>query len=128
MMRRRGFSLIELALVVSILAAVSAVTLPKFYNTSDEAINTQEVVVATAIQTGIDLYGSESIAKSRLPLYPSTLDSADDGAASLTNQFFDSIIQIGISESWEKTQLSYTGPTGQVYEYDPTLGTFNETP
>lgn len=122
--RSKGFSIIELVLVVSILAAVAAVTLPNFYSTSDEAIRTQEDVVAAAVQTGIDMYGSESVAKARLPLYPTTLDTAEDGPASLSNLFFDSIMEVGISERWEKIELSYTGPTGQVFEYDPALGTF----
>ena len=124
MITRRGYTLIEIVLVIATLGIIAIVALPRFIDTSSQAVEAQEDGVVGAVRSGIDVYGSKSLAQARTPTYPETLDSAADGEAAAANPFFGTIIYPGIINDWDKGNLSYVGPTGQLYNYDPTLGTF----
>jgi len=122
---RTGFTLIEIILVIAILALLATAAFAYFYNIQDEAVSASEAGVVGAVRAGISNYASESSIQQRVPLYPNVLDSASNGAASLSNPFFANVLENPLTQDWSKdSALRYTGPTGDSYEYDPALGTF----
>jgi len=117
---KKGFTLIELVMVIVLLGLLSATAIPFYYNLKAEAVTAAEKGVVGAVRSGILTY----LAANRA--YPATLDSASFAACSVPNACFDTILaQGGVTSSWGKaSSLSYQGPTGDTYTYDPITGSF----
>ncbi|MFH1829702.1 MAG: type II secretion system protein [Pseudomonadota bacterium] len=122
--KQAGVSIIELVLVMSILALIATAAIPKFLDVRDEATQAAEDYTVITIRTGIELYYLESKLEKRDPLYPEELDSASNGPATISNPFFDVILENPITFYWTKNGINYTGPTGTSYEYEKNDGTF----
>lgn len=83
-------------------------------------------MVVGNVQTGIHLYGNQSLVQGRLPVFPSQLDSSAIGLASWSNTLFDEILFDPITRDWQKEgPFTYRGPAGTLYVYDSTQGTFS---
>lgn len=131
-MRKRGFTLIEfiiIILVISILAAMGALRFVDFKSDADRA--TEEATV-NIVNVGLNTYYVESVMLERTPLYPLTLDGSAAGVkASSDNPFFTNVLESpGVTYgAWYKvSDLSYQGPSGTTYVYDPLEGTFRVGP
>ena len=59
MLNRKGFTLMELTIVLAILAVVAAILIPSFLTTTDRARLRSDVQSARVIQNAIDLYTLE---------------------------------------------------------------------
>lgn len=119
MFNRKGFTLIELVMIIVVLGILAAIAIPKYFDLQADAKTSAEKGVVGGVRAGIHTYFANNKA------WPATLDSAANGAASKTNAFFTTVLsQGGITADWSKAALVYTGPTTATYTYDPATGSF----
>lgn len=131
---RKGFTLIELILVIAILGILAISALPKFLDVSTEAKQASRDGVIGAVRAGIALYRANDMVTSGTGTgsYPATLDGAGIAACGAANLCFGTVLANGIDDgSWAKlsgTTYSYNDGTNPAvtYTYDPapTAGTF----
>jgi len=125
---KKGFTLIELIMVIVVLGVLAAFALPQFFNWRAQARQSAMSGVVGSLRSGLNVVRANSLATGGTGAWPAVLDSAADGAASTSNLFFGDVLQTGISDpQWVKAGLDYTYTidTGVTctYTYDPTLGT-----
>lgn len=116
----KGFTLIELIMVIVILGILSAVAIPKYYDLQNEAKIAAEKGVVGGVRAGIHTYFAQN------RVFPTTLDSASVGNCTTANPCFDTVLaQGGITADWSKASgTTYTGPTGSTYTYTAATGEF----
>ncbi|MBI2341290.1 MAG: type II secretion system protein [Deltaproteobacteria bacterium] len=120
---RKGFTLIELVLVITILGILAVSALPSFINISTQAEQASRDGVTGAVRAGIALQRANDLVVNGPPgIYPANLD----GAANLC---FTGVLTQGVADaSWRKTAAStYTfndGTTTYTYTYTQAAGTF----
>ena len=124
-MERRGFTLIELVMIIVILGILSAVAIPKYVDLQSDANTAAEKGVVGGVRAGISTYYAEQCAAGTCA-YPSSLDSASVAACNATNACFDTVLaQGGITSDWTKaSNTTYTGPASTTYTYNSTDGRF----
>ena len=129
----KGFTLIELVLVIVILGIMAAVAIPRFYDMSTRAKQSARDGVAGAVRAAIQQYKANDLVTVGPPgNYPATLDAAADGSTTDTSgiALFGSIVENGgiTSKGWTRVSAtSYTfndGTTTHTYTYSPAAGTF----
>lgn len=127
-MRRKGFTLIELILVIAILGILAVSALPRFLDLRSNAKQASRDGVVGAVRSGVALYRANSMVTSGgAGTYPSTnLDSNANGACVTC---FDQVLSSGVNDaSWLKTNSTvYThndGANVTTYTYNSTNGTF----
>lgn len=120
MQRKRGFTLIELIMIIVILGILAAVAVPRYINLSNDAKAAAEKGVVGGVRSGIMTYYAENKA------YPAILDSATNAACSASNACFTTVLQQGgITSDWTKvSSTSYTGPTSTTWTYTDSTGDF----
>ena len=117
---KKGFTLIELIMIIVILGILSAVAVPKYFDLQASAKVAAEKGVVGGVRAGIYTYFAQN------KTYPATLDSATNAACSTLNICFDTVLQQGgITSDWTKASAtSYTGPAGNTYTYTVGTGDF----
>lgn len=127
-MHRRGFTLIELILVIVILGILAISALPRFLDLSESADETHRDGVVGAVRAGIALYHARHAAEEESPPWPTMLDDEEDGVCA---DCFSAVLEMGVNDArWVRSGggLNYTFTTtgGKVtsYTYDPSSGTF----
>jgi len=129
---KKGFTLIELVMVIVILGILASVAVPKFTDLSTQAKQAAEQGVVGGVRSGIVLEFATRAVDPNVPdTYPSALDDvAAPQTSSITYPFFDSVLdQGGITDgNWSKPTSGnnnlYQGPAGNQYTYDNTTGIF----
>lgn len=128
--KTKGFTLIELVLVITILGILAVAALPSFINVSTQARQASRDGVTGAVRSGVAMFRANDLVVNGPPgVYPTTLDAATNGAGSPTNLLFTSILSQGISDArWTRvSDTSYTyndGTTTFTYTYVPATGAF----
>jgi len=129
-MGRKGFTLIELILVIAILGILAVSALPKFLSLSTSAEQASRDGVVGAVRAGIALYrANDMVANGGSGAYPTSLGSNTSGAAAACTTCFDTVLANGVNDSsWIKTTATtYTFNDGSAlttYTYSSTNGTF----
>jgi prepilin-type N-terminal cleavage/methylation domain-containing protein len=128
---RKGFTLIELVLVITILGILAISALPSFINISTQAEQASRDGVVGAVRAGVALQRANDLVSNGPPgNYPTTLDAvASNTACSSANPCFTGVLTQGVSDgSWNKTNnTTYTfndGTSTFTYTYTPAAGTF----
>ncbi|MDD5282485.1 MAG: prepilin-type N-terminal cleavage/methylation domain-containing protein [Candidatus Omnitrophica bacterium] len=117
---KKGFTLIELIMIIVILGILAAVAVPKYFDLQTSAKEAAEKGVVGGVRAGIYTYFAQNKA------YPATLDSAATAACATGNICFDTVLQQGgVTSDWTKASAtSYTGPAGNTYTYTAATGDF----
>lgn len=126
----KGFTMIELVLVVTILGILAVAALPSFIDVSARAATSAKDGVIGAVQQGIALNKASDLVRNGPPgRYPTALDSAINGSrASTTNPFFTNVLEQGMTDgSWSKNgtgaYVYRNGDITQTYTYTSATGT-----
>ena len=127
--RNKGFTLIELIMIIVCIGILSFLALPRFIDISAETENASESEMVGNVNTALQLIYSENMVTSGNGSYPATLDDAAEGEASSTNPFFTNVMQDAYrGDKWQKDGAGdYIGPAGNTYVYDSSAGTFERS-
>ncbi len=125
-MNRKGFTLIELVLVIAILGILAVSALPHFINISSQANVAARDGVVGAVRSGIALTRAQNLVAGGAGDPPATLDS--DAAAGACATCFSSVLQnpLGADSGWNHPATNnylHTG-TGSTIVYNAANGTF----
>lgn len=129
--RTRGFTLVELVLVIAILGILAVAALPQFINVSTQARQASRDGVVGAVRSGIMLFRANDLVVNGAPgIWPTTLDAAAAGStAGTANLFFGTVLTQGVADAnWSKgatasTYIYNDGTTAYTYTYSSTNGT-----
>jgi|GEM_PF-3280043 len=116
MRKTRGFTLIELVLVIAILGILAVAALPSLFNISLSQAQTNAMnATVGSIQTGLSLYAANQVAQNQAIAYPASLDSIATypGVATGLAPLFGTVLQTPISANWIKKSA-----TCYVYDTD----------
>lgn len=135
--RNRGFTLIELVLVISILGILAVAALPSFINVTTQARQASRDGVVGAVRAGIALFRANDLVLVGAPgRWPgqggaAAMDAAAAGSTAGTgNLFFSGVLNQGVADArWSKgvdtdTYVYNDGTTPFTYTYTPAAGTF----
>ena len=132
MKNQKGFTLIELVMVIVILAVLGAVAIPQYVNLQNEARISAELGVAGGVRAGITTWFIDP-ARGNRAAFPATLDAvAINTVCSQAAPCFTTVlVQGGITEQWQKlaTVNTYRSPLNgtNVWTYTPATGNFVKT-
>ncbi len=121
----KGFTLIELIMVIVLLGLLAVVAIPQFTNLQTEAQDAAEQGVVGGVRSGIYTKYAANLAQGVTPAFPATLGGAA-GACTTANPCFTNVLAQGVTQDWTcgTAGLVYTGPAGNTYTYTPATGTF----
>jgi prepilin-type N-terminal cleavage/methylation domain-containing protein len=118
-MNRKGFTLLELILIIAILGILAVSALPKFLNLSTDAEQADRDGVVGAVRSGIALYRTnDMLEKGGMGSYPASLENGS-GCCFTT-------VLIEPVPGWNKQgSNAYTHEaTKTMFTYDRAKGTF----
>lgn len=127
-MNRKGFTLIELILVIAILGILAISALPRFLNLSTNAQQASRDGVVGAVRAGIALYrANDMVTTGGSGSYPASLDVNANGSVCTT--CFNAVLANGVtSNNWTRTTATAyvfnDGTSTTNYTYNATNGTF----
>lgn len=126
MKNEKGFTMVELILVITILGILAVAALPQFINVTSSANTAAKEGVLGAVREGIALSMSNAAATTGTATPPASLEGADAGT------LFDGVITNGVSDShWTVDGTgfiyTYTANDGSTtaYTYTPATGALN---
>ncbi len=122
----KGFTIFEISVAVVIIGILVALVIPTLVDLHKMAQRRVEDQVVGSVRSGIRTYHVQSQMETRTPLYPATLDNAQNGNVSAENPFFTNVLFMSNLSGWSKANLVYNGPTGTAYIYEPATGIFRE--
>lgn len=133
MSNQKGFTLIELVLVITILGILAVAALPSFIDISTNARQSSMSGVVGAVRSGSALFRSNDLVQNGPPgNWPGALDAVAAGSQSTAAPFFGNVLQAPVADpAWAKAaadanQYIFTIGGGQscTYTYAPAAGTF----
>lgn len=129
--RERGFTLIELVLVITVLGILAVAAVPQFINVAQQAATASRDGVVGNVRSAISLQRMQNMVANGVDTPPATLDAALAGStAGPTNLFFGAIMMEGLADDgWAKGGTAFTyiytaGGVASTYVYTPGTGAF----
>ncbi len=128
----KGFTLIELILVITVLGILAISALPTFYDISSNAKQSSRDGVIGAVNSGLALYRSNGLVNGTA-LTPATLDAvAVSTPCASATPCFGTVVDNGIVDTrWSTGAVANTydwketaAAVAITYTYDPVVGTF----
>ena len=132
-MNQKGFTLIELCMVICIIGVLAVTAIPLYYNIVGQANVAAEQGVVGGVRSGIYTYMANQISNCTVTNcvnpYPTRLDllSAGTLCTELNPCFTEVLGQGGITSQWKKVtnMRRYKNLySGHVYKYNETNGNF----
>jgi MSHA pilin protein MshA len=111
-MNRKGFTLIELILVIAILGILAVSALPKFLNLSTQANQAARDGVVGAVRSGIALYRANNLVNGGTGAAPASLSAN-----------FTEVLDSPVTGWTGSNPFTHTA-TSSSYTYNATNGTF----
>lgn len=133
----KGFTLIELILVITILGIVAITALPNFTNVTTQAELSSRESVLSAVQTGLALYRANDMTVNGPPgTYPAELDAqASNTPCAPSTPCFGNVLQAPVGDykggaGWIKLDGTHymfdDGTNTTTFAYNPATGTFQQ--
>ena len=112
---QKGFTLVELVLVITVLGILAVAALPQFISVRGSALTASRAGTVGAIRTGIsNLFAAEQV-KTTPAAGPAALDAAAAGACTTANGCFGNVLGTPVSDvNWVKTATGYTYTDGTL--------------
>lgn len=121
----KGFTLIELVIIILVLGILAATAVPRFIDMRNEANAAAEKGIVGGVRGGIAILYASNVLASSSGTWPTVLDGQANGPNPSGTFFFSSVLDPGVDDGkWTKSTLTYTGPTGTTYTYNPATGAF----
>lgn len=129
---RKGFTLVEVALTITILGILAVAALPNYMSLTTQAANSGRDGVVGAVRMGISIWRANDVVVNGPPgVYPAPLDALPDNTscAVATPCFTVVVGTTGIRNgSWTKLSATqyrfFDGQANFTYTYNPVLGSF----
>jgi prepilin-type N-terminal cleavage/methylation domain-containing protein len=125
---QRGFTLIELIMVIVLLGLLAAVAIPSYYDLQADAQRAAEQGVVGGVRSGIYTWHANSLATggAAWPTAAVLCPTNAAGGAVCATCFVGVLEQGGLNDAnWHKTAANtWTGPTGATYTYAVGDGSF----
>jgi MSHA pilin protein MshA len=120
----KGFTLIELVIIILVLGILAATAIPKFFDLSAKARQAAEKGVVGGVRGGIAIAYTSNLVNGSTT-FPASLGGTAPGTASAVNPFFGNVLAPGVTDgTWTLSGAVYTGPGGGTYQYSAVSGTF----
>lgn len=112
--RQKGFTMIELILVITVLGILAVMALPSFYDVSSSAKTSARDGVIGAVKGGINMFRADALTNGTTPVVPAALDAAVLGPCAIANTCFSGVLQDSITAS------NWCAAGAGVYRWGPT--------
>lgn len=139
-MSKKGFTLIELVLVIALLGILAISAIPSLFNLNLTSARSASMnATVGAVQAGIATYAATQASGGGSISYPASLDSAANGTtASGLTPLFGSVLLNGVTAQWFKSSgtcyvydtngngTKDAAPTDTYFQYNTSTGSFTQ--